>query len=124
MPLAPVPMYFGGHAAEAIATAADSSGTTHQAHEAINACRYFAELLVGALQGVDKDTLLSPGFCPTEGLWERDPLVQKIARVADGSFKDRHPPDIKGTGDVVDAPEAALWAFRHTDDFREGALSQ
>ena len=86
MRLAPVPMYFAGHAAEAIARAADSSRTTHAAHEAVDACRYFAGLLVGALRGVDKDTLLSPGYCPTEGLWERDPLVQSIARVAEGSF--------------------------------------
>ena len=119
---APVPMYFARHAAEAIARAADSSRTTHGAHEAVDACRYFAGLLVGALRGVDKDTLLSPGYCPIGGLWERDPLVQKIARVAEGSFKDRHPPDIKGTGYVVDALEAALWAFHRSDGFREGAL--
>ena len=122
MRLAPVPMYFAGHAAEAIAMAADSSRTTHQADEAVDACRYFAGLLIGALRGVDKDTLLSPGYCPTEGLWERDPLAAEIARVAAGSFKDRHPPDIKGTGYVVDALEATLWAFHRSDGFREGAL--
>ena len=122
MRLAPVPMYFAGHAAEAIARAADSSRTTHAAHEAVDACRYFAGLLVGALRGVDKDTLLSPGYCPIEGLWVRDPLVQSIARVAEGLFTDRHPPDIQGTGYVVDALEAALWAFHRSDDYREGAL--
>ena len=122
MRLAPVPMYFAGHAAEAIAMAADSSRTTHGAHEAVDACRYFAGLLVGALWGVDKDTLLSPGYCPVEGLWEREPPVHEIARVAAGSFKHLHPPDIKGTGYVVDALEAALWAFHRSDGFREGAL--
>ena len=122
MRLAPVPMYFSGDAAEAIAMAADSSRTTHQAQEAVDACRYFAGLLIGALRGANKETLLSPGYCPVEGLWERDPLAEKIARVADGSFKDRNPPDIKGTGYVVDALEAALWSFHRSDDFREGAL--
>ena len=122
MRLAPVPMYFADDAAEAIAMAADSSRTTHQAQEAVGACRYFAGLLVGALRGIDKATLLSPGYCPVEGLWERDPLAGKIARVADGSFKDRNPPDIKGTGYVVDSLEAALWAFHRSDGFREGAL--
>ncbi len=122
MRLAPVPMYFAGRPAEAIAMAADSSRTTHRAHEAVDACRYFAGLLVGALGGVDKDTLLSPSYCPVEGQWERDPLSAEIARVADGSFKDRHPPHIKGTGYVVDALEAALWAFGRSDGFREGAL--
>ena len=122
MRLAPVPMYFSGDAAEAIAMAADSSRTTHQAREAVDACRYFAGLLMGALRGVDKETLLSGGYCPVEGLWESDPLAEKIARVAEGSFKDRNPPDIRGTGYVVDALEAALWAFHRSDGFREGAL--
>ena len=122
MRLAPVPMYFADDAAEAIAMAADSSRTTHQAQEAVDACRYFAGLLIGALQGVNKETLLSRGYCPVEGLWEHDPLAEKIARVAAGSFKERNPPDIKGTGYVVDALEAALWAFHRSDGFREGAL--
>ena len=122
MRLAPVPMYFAGDAADAIAMAADSSRTTHQALEAVDACRYFAGLLVGALRGVSKKTLLSPGYCPVQGLWERDPLAENIARVADGSFKDRNPPHIRGTGYVVDALEAALWAFHRSDGFREGAL--
>ena len=122
MRLAPVPMYFAGDAAEAIDRAADSSRTTHAAHEAVDACRYYAGLLVGALRGEDKDTLLSPHYCPVEGLWERDPLVDGIARVAGGSFKRLDPPDIKGTGYVVEALEAALWAFHRSDDFREGAL--
>ena len=53
MRLAPVPMYFVGHAVEAIAVAADSSRTTHQAQEAVDACRYFAGLLIGALLAVN-----------------------------------------------------------------------
>ena len=122
MRLAPVPMCFAGDATEAMAMAGESSRTTHQAQEAVDACRYFAGLLIGALRGVNKETLLSPGLCPVEGPWERDPLAEKIARVADGSFKDRNPPDIRGTGYVVDALEAALWAFHRSDDFRKGAL--
>ena len=122
MRLAPVPMYFADDAAEAIAMAADSSRTTHQAEEAVDACRYFAGLLIGASRGADKETLLSPGYCPAEEPWESDPLAEKIARVADGSFKDRDPPAIRGTGYVVDALEAALWAFHRSDSFREGAL--
>ncbi len=122
MRLAPVPMYYATDATEAIAMAAESSRTTHQAKEAVDACRYFAGLLVGALRGVDKDTLMSPGYCPVEGLWERKPLAEKIAHVADGSFKDRNPPDIRGMGYVVASLEAALWAFHRSDTFREGAL--
>ena len=122
MRLAPVSMYFAGDAAEAIDRAADSSRTTHAAHEAVDACRYFAGLLVGALRGVDKHTLLSPRYCPVDGFWEHDPLVHEIDRVAGGSFRFLNPPDIRGTGYVVDALEAALWAFNRSDDYRQGAL--
>ena len=122
MRLAPVPMYFAGDAVEAIAMSADSSRTTHGAQEAVEACRYFGGLLVDALNGVDKEMLLSAGYCPVEGLWERSPLADKIAEVADGSFKHREPPEIRGSGYVVKSMEAALWAFHKSHDFREGAL--
>ena len=149
MRLAPVPMYYAGNAAEAIDRSADSSRTTHGATEAVDACRYFAGLLVGALNGVEKETLLSAHYCPFEGLWQTNPLAPKIADVAGGSFKWHNPPDcffrdtsylsdhtssslksalkegereIRGTGYVVESLEAALWAFHKSTDFREAVL--
>ena len=99
-----------------------SAGTEGEIPEAVDACRYFCGLLLGALHEVDKETLLSAAYCPVEGLWERSPLAGKIAAIAGGSFKHRDPPDIRGTGYVVDALETALWAFHRSRDFREGAL--
>ena len=122
MRLAPVPMFFAADAGGAIDRSADSSRTTHGAREAVDACRYFAGLLVSALCGVDKETLLSPHYSPVEGLWARSPLSEKIALITDGSFKHGDPPEIRGSGYVVDTLESALWAFHRTDDFREGAL--
>lgn len=122
MRLAPVPMYFADDAAKAIRKSAESSRTTHGAREAIDACRYFAGLIVGALTGRNKEELVSPLYCPVQGLWEKEPLAEKIAQVASGSFKHREPPDIRGTGYVVESLEAALWAFHKSNDFREGAL--
>ena len=122
MRLAPVPMYFARDASEAISKSADSSRTTHGADESVDACRYFAGLLIGALNATDKEALLSPGYCPVQGLWEESPLSAKIAEIADGSFKRREPPEIRGTGYVVESLEAALWAFHKSRDFRQGAL--
>jgi len=122
MRLAPVPMFFAGDAREAINRSADSSRTTHGAVEAVDACRFFAGLLVGALCGVGKEALLSERYSPVEGLWDEAPLAPKIAAIVGGSFKHRQPPEICGTGYVVDTLEAVLWAFFHTEDFREGAL--
>jgi ADP-ribosylglycohydrolase len=42
--------------------------------------------------------------------------------VASGSFKQKAPPEIRGSGYVVESLEAALWAFHRTDDFRDGLL--
>ena len=122
MRLAPVPMYFAADVEDAVEMAASSSQTTHAAGEAVDACRYFATLLVGALEGDDKDTLLSPNYWPVWWDQKPEPLAEKVDRIAEGSFKDRNPPEIKGTGYVVAALEAALWAFHHSHDFREGAL--
>ena len=99
-----------------------SAGTEGEIPEAVDACRYFCGLLLGALHGVDKETLLAPGYCQVEGHWESRLLAGKIAAFASESFKHREPPDIRGTGYVVDSLEAALWAFHRSRDFREGAL--
>ena len=122
MRLAPVPMFFAADAETAVARCADSSRTTHATEEAVDSCRYFGGLLVGALNGVDKATLLSDGYSPVEGLWERSEPAGGVAVVAYGSFKVLQPPDIEGSGYVVKSLEAALWAFHNSRSFREGAL--
>lgn len=60
---------------------------------------------------------------PGDGLWGREPLCPRIDAVAAGSFKLKQPPLLRGTGYVVDAVEAALWAFWGTDSFESGALA-
>ncbi len=122
MRLAPVPLFFAQDPVQAIFYAGESSRTTHGAQECVDACRYFAGLIIGALQERSKDELLSPMFSPVEGLWEREPLAPKIAAIAAGSFIRKEPPDIRGGGYVVHSLEAALWGFYKTDDFRSGAL--
>jgi ADP-ribosylglycohydrolase len=122
MRLAPVPMRYAADPLQAVEFAARSSVTTHGATECVDACRYMAGVIVGALQGQPKDELLSPSFGPVPGLWDRAPLAPKIRAVANGSFKSKDPPDIVGDGYVVHSLEAALWAFHRSNDFRTGAL--
>ena len=122
MRLAPIPLCFRTDPLLAIEKAALSSRTTHAAREAMDACRYFAGLILGALAGRSKAELLAPLFSPVPNLWIRTPLAPKIATVAAGSFKQKEPPAIRGTGYVVDCLEAALWAFHKSDSFRDGAL--
>jgi ADP-ribosylglycohydrolase len=122
MRLAPIPMAFANQPHEMLQHAADSSRTTHGALEAIDACRYYAGLLLGALRGESKDTLLAPFYCPIPNYWEQNPLAPKIHEVAEGSFLTKEPPQIKGSGYVVQALEAALWAFHKSNNFRDGCL--
>jgi ADP-ribosylglycohydrolase len=122
MRLAPVPMWYATDPLAAIRRTADSSRTTHGAREAVDACRYLGGLIVGALRGESKDVLLSSHYTPVPDLWNAEPLAPRIDDIARGSFRDRDPPAIRGTGYVVDCLEAALWAFDRGHDFRDGAL--
>jgi ADP-ribosyl-[dinitrogen reductase] hydrolase len=122
MRLAPVPLFFARDPQWAIERAADSSRTPHGAREAVDACRCFAGLILGALQGSSKEELLSKIYAPIPGLWEKDHLAPKILEIAEGSFKIKEPPIIRGGGYVVDSLESALWAFHKSEDFRRGAL--
>ena len=122
MRLAPVPMFYAHDPARAIEQSGLSSRTTHGAATCIDACRYFGSLIVGALQGVDKTTLLTHPQ-PLPGYWETNPLATaEINEITSGSFKERQPPEIQGSGYVVKSLEAALWAFYHSSNFREGCL--
>ena len=123
MRLTPVVLAFASDPLQAIGRAADSSRVTHGAPQAVDACRYFAGLIVGALQGREKEEILAPGFSPVPGLWDRLRLDRPVAEVASGSFLRKAPPEITGRGYVVSTLEAALWAFAVTTTFREGCLA-
>lgn len=122
MRLAPVPMYFARTPAEAIDKCGLSSKTTHGARAAVDACRYYGGLIVGALNGIGKEELLGERFSPENVYWETQPLVEEIDQISRGSFKEKQPPEIKGAGYVVDSLEAALWAFYHSETFEGGCL--
>jgi ADP-ribosylglycohydrolase len=116
MRLAPVPLRWAFDPPRAVHLAGESSRTTHGAVACVDACRYFAALIVGALHGRPKAELLAADFF-------REPLCPAVAEVAAGSFRAKQPPDIRGTGFVVKSLEAALWAFHATDSFESGALA-
>jgi ADP-ribosylglycohydrolase len=124
MRLAPVPLAYRRNITLAIDNAGESSRTTHGALAAVDACRYFAALLLGALGGRPKEEILSAFFYPgpDRDYWRLHAVSPEIAEIASGSFKQKEPPEIIGSGFVVRSLEAALWAFYRSDSFREGAL--
>jgi ADP-ribosylglycohydrolase len=124
MRLAPVPLAFRANFGLAIHNAGESSRTTHGAPATVDACRYFAGLLLGAVGGRSKEEILSAFFYPgpQRDYWQQHALSPAIAEIANGSFKQKEPPEIIGSGFVVRSLEAALWAFYRSDSFKEGAL--
>jgi ADP-ribosyl-[dinitrogen reductase] hydrolase len=122
MRLAPVPLFYVEKPLEAMERSGESSRTTHGAQTAIDACRYFGGVVVGATLGVSKEELLSIRYAPVQEYWRKNRLVREIDEIAGGSFKLKKPPEIKGTGYVVKCLEAALWAFYNSHSFREGCL--
>lgn len=124
MRLAPVPLFYASNPALAIRMSAESSRTTHGAKTCIDACRYFGALIVGAVQGATKEQLLSPRFVPSGAppVWDEEPLCKEVDEVATGSFRRKEPPEIAGKGYVVQALEAALWAFHKAESYEQGCL--
>lgn len=108
---------------QAIAAAVEVARVTHQAPLTLDAVRYMAALLVGALQGASRQDLTRPLFSPIDGLWRRQPLKPEIEAVARGSWVDKPPARLSGTGQAPQALEAVLWALERARSFREGALA-
>lgn len=121
MRLAPVPMRWRTDLRKTAYYAALSSKTTHAASEAVDACRYYALLIALALNGVNKSHLLASNPAALE-VFKDEPLTPAITAIASGSYRDREPPEIRGSGYVVHTLEAALWALSSTTDFRSGLL--
>lgn len=122
MRLAPVPMFYFDDPQDALAKSAESSRTTRGAAACLDACRYLAVLLIGALRGCGKEEILSSRYTPVLGNWDRKSLVPEIDEIARGSFKHKNPPEIQGSGYVVRSLEAAVWSFYKTDTFESGIL--
>ncbi len=115
MRLAPVALAAASEV-EAVEWAGLQSRVTHAAREAVDACRFYARLLWRAIDAAPKDALLD-----TSAGADLD-LAPAVAAVASGSYQRAMPPVIQGTGYVVRALEAALWAFYHSTSFETGAI--
>lgn len=122
MRLAPIPMAYRTDPEKAIRYAGDSSRLTHNHPDAVDACRYLAALIVGALNGTRKEVLLQPFYSPAPSAWEQEPLSEKMAILASGNYLKKDFSGLHSAADAVLCLEAALWVFAHTDTFREGCL--
>jgi len=126
MRLAPVPIRYAGlfpdRLDELVTFLADSSRPTHASPQCLSACAYLGLVLCGLIHGIDRDEVLAPNWGPVRQLKELHALPAEVAEVAAGTFREKEPPQIVGSGYVVESLEAALWPFHDAKDFREAVL--
>lgn len=126
MRLAPVPMRYGHLYADQLdelsRLAEESSVPTHASEQCVSACRYLATVLAALIHGEDRDEVLSPDWKSLRQLNEIKPLHPLIQEIAQGSFRQKQPPVIQGSGWVVKSLEASLWAFHNAESFDEAVL--
>lgn len=118
MRLAPVAVAYSHEGIDAAQRASgESSLTTHPSRACVDACRLLGGMIAAATHGQAKIDVLDSGF------WQWGNLHEDIARIADGSYRDKEPPEIRGGGWVVHSLEAALWAVWTTDSFDAAVLA-
>jgi ADP-ribosylglycohydrolase len=118
--LGPVAVWHRADARAAIDAAVGSARVTHQAPLVLDAARYLAALLVGALAGAGKEALLAPMYSPVPGLWDAVALKPRIREVAEGGWRGRRPRRHVPHGqEPAAALEAALWSFERGHDLRQ-----
>jgi len=126
MRLAPVPIHysylFSDRLAELIEKATESSLPTHASPQCLSACVYMTLVLCGLMDGRSREEVLDPEWEPLQRAMELYQFHPEVKEVASGSFRRKNPPDIVGSGYVVESLEAALWAFHDAQDFREAVL--
>ncbi|CAF3355499.1 unnamed protein product [Rotaria socialis] len=127
MRLAPVPIFFYKYPEYAVEYSGISGQITHGDIKAYDACRYYGALIVAALTGYTKEKILDKDFYSKHLQWfSGTPLCNEIERIAEGSYQKKggYAEGIRGKGYIVDALEAALWAFWSDDNsFEQGALA-
>ena len=126
MRLAPVPIryayLFPNQIDELVRFLVESSLPTHASPQCLSACAYMGLILAGLIQGTAREDVLDPSWPPLRRLREVHPMHAEVDAVAAGSFRQKQPPEIVGSGYVVKSLEAALWAFHDAKDFREAVL--
>jgi ADP-ribosylglycohydrolase len=116
--VAPTVMYFFADSTASVMRSAEAARTTAQAPMVLDCVRLLAAMVRQALAGRDKAAVLRPA----RESWVSANTRPEVLAIYEGSYSQRMPPEITGSGHIVQALEAALWAFHRSETFREGAL--
>ena len=113
MRLVPIPIFFHHDIEQAKAMAIAQSRTTHASVESIEACEYYCELIVEAINGDSKDHVLRGRSTQAS---------EKIQRIVRGDWKRKYRDQIESTGYVIHSLEAALWSIHTSNSFEEALV--
>jgi ADP-ribosyl-[dinitrogen reductase] hydrolase len=127
MRLAPVAIHTAdllaeGHVSPLTEKASDSSQVTHASDQCRSACRYMNLVLAGLINGESRETVLDPEWEPVQIARKSEQFDPLIENVIQGSYRNKTPNMVRGSGWVVASLEAALWAFHDADSFDEAVL--
>ncbi|CAF4965120.1 unnamed protein product, partial [Rotaria sp. Silwood1] len=104
-----------------------SGKITHGDDRVYDACCYYGALIVAALNGEKKEELTSKTFYDKHLEWfGYRSLHPDVMTIAQGSYQKArgYQDGIRGKGYIINAMEAALWAFWSDEDsFEKGALN-
>ncbi len=114
MRLAPVAIRWRGEPDKARAAARLQSRTTHGNAQAVDACDFFAGLLVEVIGGEPKKALLRPRAFAGD---------KAVAEIAAGSWRGKRRDEISSSGYVVHTLEAALWAVDAAQSFEDAVIA-
>lgn len=113
MRLAPVAIFAASDVTEAVRLSHRQSMTTHANALAAKACEFFVTLLVEAMRGLDKTTVLRSRF------WFSHDELNGIAA---GNWVGKSRDEISSSGYVIATLEAALWCVHRTSSFEEAVI--
>jgi len=123
MRVAPVALFYANDIPLAMEMASKTSYTTHGLQICADTASLFVGLIIGALNGLDKEKLLSQEYLdelmkPFEGYSFNEEVVELLR----GSYKDKSRDEIEARGYVIKTLESALWGFYNSNSFDEGLL--
>jgi ADP-ribosyl-[dinitrogen reductase] hydrolase len=116
-----VVLYFANDPARVVAEAAEAARTTLQSPVVLDANRAFAVALLDALNGVDKETLLSMKRSENAQRLRANRLKLPVTQVVDGWWRGPAPP-ARADRDALAVLSTALWALEQTNNFHDCVL--
>lgn len=117
MRLAPAPIFFWRDMEEAVEYSRLSSQVTHANTECMDAAALLGFVIWKGIRGMSREDMLR------NESFEDKVQCDKVKALCRGEYKTKQRKDIRTTGYVIDTLEAALWAFYHANDYKDGVMT-